>query len=232
MSEHVKIPIKDLKMSDQQALEFIKRMRAVNTLFFLTDGDKESYIISDTKDIPLFEHTITQLIKQERETTDQQFQKVYENLKIHDETMNKVLGAITEINKPQPQQPKEEQKTEPMPEFKSEPIVKPEPVVAEQPEPQKSELLDGQLEIRSFEEKEESKTLLEPHNFICKRCGEVTINIPKNMTDITQVQCPKCRKLIYNKPKRKIPKIAIPIIGVFVFISIVLILLRFQFKVI
>ena len=195
-----KINIKELGLTDQEAIDFVRKLRSIGqSVYYMTDGASESFILGKFGDeIPI----TTLALKQKIESLE----KKIENIEIIVQEL-KASKSIETLS-----QKIEETKTQVIAQIKQEEITLP-------PLPDLPKEEQPKLGFRSrLEETQEATQTISPTipmqtvTFKCPSCNNVfSENVPKDKK-IIEVRCPQCGFTIYKKKgfwaKRKIVAVA------------------------
>lgn len=184
--QKVKIPLKELRMTDEQALGFIKKMRSIgNHLFLVTNGEDQAYVVSDVEDLPLFKSQVDEIIS-----------PIEQSIVNHQTQIDKIFGIIEKFKEhmnrfqaPLKVDPSLETNTEPKTEEEPKILGKVIPVVSKE-------------KVVSISKHPET----ELKQFHCDNCGVVPIPIPKGLIELHEVKCPECGGIIFAKKKQTAKK--------------------------
>jgi DNA-directed RNA polymerase subunit RPC12/RpoP len=191
-----KINIKELGLTDQEAIDFVRKLRSIGqSVYYMTDGTSESFILGKFGDeIPI----TTLVLKQKIESLEKKIENI--------ETTIQELKALKSI---EPLSPKIEETTQVITQTKQEEITFPPLPDLPKEEPPK-------LGFKSrLEEPQETTQTISPTipmqtvTFKCPSCNNVfSENVPKGKK-IVEVRCPHCGFIVYKKKgfwtrKRKI----------------------------
>jgi predicted RNA-binding Zn-ribbon protein involved in translation (DUF1610 family) len=192
-----KINIKELGLTDQEAIDFVRKLRSIGqSVYYMTDGTSESFILGKFGDeIPI----TTLVLKQKIESLEKKIENI--------ETTIQELKALKSI---EPLSPKiEETKTQVITQTKQEEITLP-PL----PDLPKEEPPKLGFKSRLGEPQETTQTIspsipTQTFTFKCPSCNNIfSVNVPKGKK-IIEVPCPQCGFTVYKKKgfwtrKRKI----------------------------
>lgn len=200
MSSLNKINIKELGLTEQEAIDFVRKLRSIGqSVYYMTDGASESFILGKFGDeIPI----ATLALKQKIESLEKKIENI--------ETTIQELKALKSIETLSPKI--EETKTQVTSQTKQEEITLP-PL----PDLPKEEPKLG-FKSRLEEELQETTQTISPAipmqtvTFKCPSCNNVfSENIPKGKK-IIEVRCPQCSFTVYKKKgfwtRRKIVAVA------------------------
>jgi predicted RNA-binding Zn-ribbon protein involved in translation (DUF1610 family) len=189
MSSLNKINIKELGLTDQEAIDFVKKLRSLGTsVYYMTDGVSESFILGKFgEELPI----TTIALKQKIETLEKEIESVKSSVQ-----ELKVIKAIEPLPQTQSQQKIELSPIPaPIPE-----VIKPltenttTATVIETPqlgfksrlEPPQTQETPTQVQMQSV-------------SFNCPYCNHTfSENVPKGKK-VVEVKCPKCGMTIYKK---------------------------------
>jgi hypothetical protein len=186
MSSLNKINIKELGLTDQEAIDFVKKLRSLGTsVYYMTDGTSESFILGKFgEELPI----TTIALKQKIETLE----KEIESIKLSVQEL-KVIKAIEPLPQTQPQQ-----------KIELPPIPAPIPEIPKpltENIPTTTVIETSQLGFKSRLEPQETpptQVQMQSVSFKCPYCNHTfSENVPKG--EVVRVKCPKCGMMIYKK---------------------------------
>jgi DNA-directed RNA polymerase subunit RPC12/RpoP len=198
-----KINIKELGLTDQEAIDFVRKLRSIGqSVYYMTDGASESFILGKFGDeIPI----ATLALKQKIESLEKRIENI--------ETTMQELKALKSIETLSPKIG--ETKTQVTTQTKQEEITL--PPLPSLPDLPKEEPPKLGFKSRLEESQEITQTIsptipMQTVTFKCPSCSNVfSENVPKDKK-IIEVRCPQCGFIVYKKKvfwtKRKIVTVA------------------------
>jgi len=182
-----KINIKELGLTDQEAIDFVRKLRSIGqSVYYMTDGTSESFILGKFGDeIPI----TTLVLKQKIESLEKKIENI--------ETTIQELKTLKSIEPLSPV-PKIEETTQ----------VQTISTQAKQEEITLPSLPEEPLKLgfkSRLEEPQETTQTISPSistqtfTFKCPSCNNIfSVNVPKGKK-IIEVPCPQCGFTVYKK---------------------------------
>jgi DNA-directed RNA polymerase subunit RPC12/RpoP len=191
-----KINIKELGLTEQEAIDFVRKLRSIGqSVYYMTDGASESFILGKFGDeIPI----ATLALKQKIESLEKRIENI--------ETTMQELKALKSIETLSPKI--EETKTQVIAQTKQEEITLP-PLPDLPKEPPKLGFKSRLEELQETTQTISPTVPMQTVTFKCPSCNNIfSENIPKGKK-IIEVRCPQCGFTVYKKKsfwtrKRKI----------------------------
>lgn len=209
-----KVKIEDLGLkSDVEAIEIVKKLKsAVSTIGYYTDG-KESYIVGDFEEIPLY----NLIAKQRLDELEQEIKQINEKIELLQQQLSQIQLNPQTIEQKEPTE--EIAETIQFPPFPNIPLdEEPKPL---QPTHQHKIIRGFTFKKRESKEeiKEEKPTVpLTTYSFRCPNCNNIfTVDVPKNK-HLNYLKCKICGYEIYKRKRWLTKKKAVAIACLVAFI--------------